>query len=58
LYDAEDLSGPFKTYRAIEQQSQGIFNALVVGPWVHGAWARWDGASLGRVSFASKTGEF
>jgi uncharacterized protein len=57
-YDAEDLSGPFKTYHAIEQQSPGIFNALVVGPWVHGGWARWDGAGLGRVPFASKTGEF
>ena len=57
-YDAEDLSGPFKTYRAIEQQSPGIFNAIVVGPWVHGGWARWQGASLGRVQFASKTGEF
>ena len=55
-YDAEDLSGPFKTYHAIEQQSPGIFNALVVGPWVHGGWARWDGASLGRVQFGSKTG--
>lgn len=57
-FDAEDLSGPFKTYHAIEQQSPGIFNALVVGPWVHGGWARWDGAGLGRVQFASKTGEF
>ena len=33
-------------------------NALVVGPWVHGGWARWQGASLGRVPFASNTGEF
>ena len=57
-YDAEDLSGPFRTYQAIEQQSPGIFNALVVGPWVHGGWARLDGSSLGRVPFASKTGEF
>jgi len=57
-FDAEDLSGPFKTYHAIEQQNPGIFNALVVGPWVHGGWARWDGSSLGRVQFWSKTGEF
>ena len=57
-FDAEDLSGPFKTYHAIEQQSPGIFNAIVVGPWVHGGWARWQGASLGRVPFATNTGEF
>ena len=57
-FDAEDLNGPFKTYHAIEQQSPGIANTLVVGPWVHGGWQRWDGGSLGRVQFGSKTGEF
>ncbi|MEI6667525.1 MAG: CocE/NonD family hydrolase [Acidobacteriota bacterium] len=57
-FDAEDLNGPFKTYHAIEQQNPGISNAIVVGPWVHGGWARWQGASLGRVQFASNTGEF
>lgn len=57
-FDAEDLSGPFKTYHAIEQQSPGIFNAIAVGPWVHGGWARYQGASLGRVQFGSNTGDF
>ena len=32
-------------------ERQRIFNALVVGPWVHGGWSRWDGAALGRVQF-------
>src|SRR5207248_5232643 len=32
-FDAEDLSGPFKTYRSIEEKNPGIFNALVEGPW-------------------------
>ncbi len=31
-FDAEDLSGPFKTFHAIEKNNPGIFNALVVGP--------------------------
>jgi hypothetical protein len=57
-FDAEDLQGPFSTFHAIDQQNQGIFNALVVGPWVHGGWARYDGEHLGRVSFASNTGEY
>ena len=57
-FDAEDLSGPFKTYHAIEQQNPGTVNTIVVGPWVHGGWSRWQGASLGRVPFASNTGEF
>ncbi|HAV35923.1 MAG TPA: X-Pro dipeptidyl-peptidase [Massilia sp.] len=57
-FDAEDLEGPFITYRAIEKQNPGIENRLVIGPWVHGGWARGDGARLGHVSFDSKTGDY
>jgi putative CocE/NonD family hydrolase len=57
-FDAEDLSGPFKTFHSIEEKNKGIYNGLVVGPWVHGGWARWQGAHLGRVAFADNTGEF
>src|ERR1700727_541607 len=54
-FDAEDLQGPFSTFHAIDKNNAGIFNALVVGPWVHGGWARYDGEHLGRVEFASNT---
>jgi uncharacterized protein len=57
-FDAEDLQGPFNTFHAIEKYNSGIFNALVVGPWVHGGWARYDGDHLGRVEFASNTADF
>lgn len=57
-FDAEDLQGPFSTFHSIDEHNPGIFNALVVGPWVHGGWARYDGEHLGRVEFASKTGEY
>lgn len=57
-FDAEDLSGPFKTFHAIDQHNPGIPNSLVVGPWVHGGWARSDGDRLGDVHFAAKTAEF
>jgi putative CocE/NonD family hydrolase len=57
-FDAEDLAGPFRTYQSIEEKNPGIFNALVIGPWVHGGWARWQGAKLGRVQFGAETGEF
>jgi len=57
-FDAEDLSGPFKTFHAIDQNNSGIFNSLVVGPWVHGGWARSDGDHLGDVQFAAKSSEF
>ena len=57
-FDAEDLEGPFITYRAIEKQNPGIENRLVIGPWVHGGWARGDGARLGHVNFDSKTSDY
>jgi uncharacterized protein len=57
-FDAEDLQGPFTTFHSIEEKNPGIFNALVIGPWVHGGWARYDGEHLGRVEFAANTGEY
>ncbi|HEY6348510.1 MAG TPA: CocE/NonD family hydrolase [Candidatus Angelobacter sp.] len=57
-FDAEDLSGPFKTFHAIDQFNPGTPNSLVIGPWVHGGWARSEGEQLGDVLFAAKTAEF
>ena len=57
-FDAEDLQGPFNTFHAIDKNNSGIFNALVVGPWVHGGWARLAGEHLGRVEFAANTGDY
>jgi putative CocE/NonD family hydrolase len=57
-FDAEDLFGPFATFHSVDEKNPGIFNALVVGPWVHGGWARYEGKHLGRVEFASDTGEY
>lgn len=56
-FDAEDLQGTLSTYQAIKRQNSGIYNGLVMGPWVHGGWARNDGAALGNVKFDAKTGE-
>jgi len=57
-FDAEDLQGPFSTYNSIGRNNAGIFNSLVIGPWVHGGWARYEGNHLGSVNFASNTGQF
>jgi len=57
-FDAEDLYGALQTYRAVEERNPGIFNALVMGPWRHGGWARDAGDSLGYVQFGSDTGPF
>ena len=57
-FDAEDLVGPFLTYRTIEQSSPGITNAIVMGPWAHGDWSRGDGDRLGNLDFRSKTSAY
>lgn len=56
-FDAEDPAGPFATYHAIGKHNPGIFNGLVIGPWVHGGWAGGEGKRLGHVKFDSKTSE-
>ena len=57
-FDAEDLSGPHKTFRSIAEQSPQADDRLVIGPWVHGGWGRLDGERIGEVQFGAKTGEF
>jgi putative CocE/NonD family hydrolase len=57
-FDAEDPQGPFTTYNAVKKYSPTTFSGLVMGPWVHGGWARYDGQQLGHVRFDSKTGEY
>ncbi len=37
LFDAEDLRGPFATYKKIEETSDN-YNVLTYGPWSHGQW--------------------
>jgi putative CocE/NonD family hydrolase len=57
-YDAEDLSGPYKTFYAVSKFNPETPTTLVEGPWVHGGWARGDGSSLGDIPFNAKTGEY
>jgi len=57
-FDAEDPQGPFTTYHAVKKYNPTTFSGLVMGPWVHGGWARYDGQQLGHVRFDSKTGEY
>jgi putative CocE/NonD family hydrolase len=58
LFDAEDLVGPQKVFRAVADANPATSTKLVYGPWVHGGWDRTDGESLGNVNFASKTSDF
>ncbi len=57
-FDAEDLAGPLKLFRAVRENGAKAPVTLVMGPWRHGGWSRGDGQTLGDLDFASKTGEF
>lgn len=55
-FDAEDFYGPMSIYYTIEEKNPGNKSILVVGPWLHGGWARMDGDALGNIRFEVKTG--
>jgi putative CocE/NonD family hydrolase len=57
-FDAEDLAGPLKLFRAVEGGGPSSADTLVMGPFSHGGWAKGAGDALGNLNFASKTGEF
>src|SRR5579863_3056120 len=57
-FDAEDLSGPYRTFYAISKMNPDTPTTLVEGPWVHGGWSRTDGSHLGDVQFNSQTAEY
>jgi uncharacterized protein len=56
-FDAEDLYGALNTYRAVEKQNKN-FNVIVMGPWVHGGWARTPGDKIGNISFGSAASDY
>lgn len=59
LFDAEDCWGAWNTYKALERQNPTTAsNRIVMGPWVHGGWARTGGDRLGNVVFGQKTSAF
>ena len=55
-YDAEDLAGPWRTFRGIERLDPGADNHIAIGPWSHGGWARGDGNALGSLRWSTATG--
>lgn len=55
-YDAEDLAGPWRTFRGIERLAPQTDLHMVIGPWSHGGWARGDGNALGNLRWDTKTG--
>ncbi|KQS31323.1 CocE/NonD family hydrolase [Dyadobacter sp. Leaf189] len=57
-FDAEDLYGALKTYAAIEKQSPGNNNRLVMGPWTHGGWAAPQWKSFAQYQFGGDVNKY
>lgn len=57
-FDAEDLYGALKTYAAIEKQTPGNNNRLVMGPWTHGGWAAPTWKSFAQYQFGSDLNKY
>jgi len=58
FFDAQDLYGPLKTYRAYRKRNPRGQHHLVMGPWSHGGWSRGDGDRYSAINFEKKTGPF
>ncbi|MGB3607672.1 MAG: CocE/NonD family hydrolase [Psychroserpens sp.] len=58
LFDAEDLYGPFNTYKHIEANST-TYNTVVFGPWSHGDWSRTkDRQVIGNIHFGDGISDY
>jgi putative CocE/NonD family hydrolase len=57
-FDAEDLYGALKTYAAIEKQTPGNNNRLVMGPWTHGGWAAPAWKSFAQYQFGADVNKY
>ena len=55
-YDAEDLAGPWRTFRGIERLDPGASNHIAIGPWSHGGWSRGEGSAHGALHWDARTG--
>ncbi len=59
LFDAEDCFGAWRTYEAVQNQNPASHSSrIVMGPWVHGGWARTGGSHLGNVTFGQNTSDY
>ena len=57
-YDANNFYGAIKVFEAIERQSPTTDNAIVIGPWTHGQWARDSGRAAGKLEFGAPTSPY
>src|SRR6202012_1408605 len=56
-FDAEDMFGSLRTYEAIERQSPGNDNHIIMGPWTHGAWGGGNWTKFGVLDFGQNVND-
>jgi putative CocE/NonD family hydrolase len=57
-FDAEDMFGSLRTYEAIEKQTPGNDNHIIMGPWTHGAWAGGSWTKFGILDFGQNVNDY
>lgn len=57
-FDAEDMFGSLRTYEAIEKQTPGNDNHIIMGPWTHGAWAGGSWTKFGILEFGQNLNDY
>ncbi|HLI93001.1 MAG TPA: CocE/NonD family hydrolase [Puia sp.] len=57
-FDAEDMFGSLRTYEAIEKQTPGNDNHIIMGPWTHGGWAAGSWTKFGILDFGQNVNDY
>ena len=57
-FDAEDMFGSLRTYEAIEQQTPGNDNHIIMGPWTHGGWGSGGWTKFGILDFGQNVNDY
>ena len=58
FYDANNYYGALTVFEAISKQSPATDNAIVIGPWTHGQWARDSGRAIDKLDFGANTSQY
>ena len=58
LYDPNNYYGALELFKAIGRQSPATDHAIVIGPWLHGQWARDSARFAGELQFGQRTADF
>jgi uncharacterized protein len=57
-WDAEDMRGPQDAYNTVARADTKGLARIVLGPWVHGEWAKAGGDSVGPIRLGSNTADY